>query len=141
MCGRCCLALRIRAATGIVIKFSPVVAENTPKEGALRFQEPPKRPQRRVKVEVYPTASCTRTRRKSTPCSLGRVQMLAPSCPIRSAGCGANSKLFDLAFIFGDRERALAGVTGRDRRKEICWPSSIARASTASRSGTKVQRT
>ena len=60
------------AQAEIVIKFSHVVAENTPKgKGALLFKQlAEERLKGKVTVEVYPTARCSATARKWKHCYL-----------------------------------------------------------------------
>jgi TRAP-type C4-dicarboxylate transport system substrate-binding protein len=60
----------------IVIKFSHVVATDTPKgKAAERFKElAEKATNGRVKVEVYPNSSCTRTRKSWKRCSWARCR-------------------------------------------------------------------
>jgi hypothetical protein len=64
------------AQAPIVIKFSHVVANDTPKgKGAERFKElAEKATKGRVKVESIRTARCTRTRKKWKRCSWARCR-------------------------------------------------------------------
>src|SRR3954462_14688341 len=68
-------------AQPIVIKFSHVVAENTPKgKGSLKFKElAEERSKGRVKVEVYPNSSLFKDGEEMEALQLGSVQLLAPS--------------------------------------------------------------
>lgn len=77
--GGSCLA---NAAQPIVIKFSHVVAENTPKgQGALLFKKlVEQRLGGRVEVDVYPNSSLFGDGKEMEALLLGDVQMLAPSC-------------------------------------------------------------
>src|SRR6185436_1320194 len=65
----------------IVIKFSHVVAVNTPKgKGAERFKQlAEERTNGRVKVEVYPNSQLYKDGEEMEALQLGSVQMLAPS--------------------------------------------------------------
>ena len=65
----------------IVIKFSHVVAPDTPKgNGAQRFKElAEERSKGRVKVEVYPNSQLYKDKEELEALQLGSVQMLAPS--------------------------------------------------------------
>src|SRR5882762_2023703 len=65
----------------IVIKFSHVVAPDTPKgKGALKFQElAEKYTSGKVKVEVYPNSQLYKDKEELEALQLGAVQMLAPS--------------------------------------------------------------
>ncbi len=76
--GGSCLA---NAAQPIVIKFSHVVAENTPKgQGALLFKKlVEQRLGGRVEVDVYPNSSLFGDGKEMEALLLGDVQMLAPS--------------------------------------------------------------
>ena len=68
-------------AAPIVIKFSHVVAPDTPKgNGAQRFKElAEERTKGRVKVEVYPNSQLYKDKEEMEALQLGSVQMLAPS--------------------------------------------------------------
>ena len=70
-----------QAQQPIVVKFSHVVAEDTPKgKGALKFKELAEaRTKGRVKVEVYPNSQLYKDREEIEALQLGAVQMLAPS--------------------------------------------------------------
>src|SRR5215212_6114319 len=86
----------------IVIKFSHVVAENTPKgKGALKFKElAEERAKGRVKVEVYPNSSLFKDGEEMEALQLGSVQMLAPSLA-KFGPLGAREfEVFDLPYIF-----------------------------------------
>src|SRR5665647_366567 len=88
----------------IVIKFSHVVAENTPKcKGALKFKELAEaRTKGRVKVEVYPNSQLFKDGEEMQMLQLGNVQMLAPSVA-KFGPLGAREfEVFDLPYIFDD---------------------------------------
>jgi C4-dicarboxylate-binding protein DctP len=96
----------------IVIKFSHVVAENTPKgKGALKFKELAEaRTKGRVKVEVYPNSQLFKDGEEMQMLQLGNVQMLAPSVS-KFGPLGVRAfEVFDLPFIFDD-EKDLHNVT------------------------------
>jgi C4-dicarboxylate-binding protein DctP len=103
----------------IVIKFSHVVAENTPKgKGALRFKElAEKATNGRVKVEVYPNSQLYKDAEEVDALQLGAVQMLAPSVS-KFGPLGAREfEVFDLPYIFGDvseMHRVTEGAVGND---------------------------
>src|SRR3954471_15019854 len=69
------------AQSPIVIKFSHVVTDNTPKgKGALKFKElAESRTSGRVKVDVYPNSTLYKDGEEMNALQLGSVQMLAPS--------------------------------------------------------------
>ncbi|MCX7139792.1 MAG: TRAP transporter substrate-binding protein [Proteobacteria bacterium] len=88
----------------IVIKFSHVVAEDTPKgKGALKFKELCEtRTKGRVKVEVYPNSQLFKDGEEMQMLQLGNVQMLAPSVS-KFGPLGAREfEVFDLPYIFDD---------------------------------------
>jgi C4-dicarboxylate-binding protein DctP len=88
----------------IVIKFSHVVAEDTPKgKGALKFKELSEaRTKGRVKVEVYPNSQLFKDGEEMQMLQLGNVQMLAPSVS-KFGPLGAREfEVFDLPYIFDD---------------------------------------
>jgi C4-dicarboxylate-binding protein DctP len=96
----------------IVIKFSHVVAENTPKgKGALKFKElAEERTKGRVKVEVYPNSSLFKDGEEMEALQLGSVQMLAPSLAKFGPLGVRDFEVFDLPFIF-DNTAELHKVT------------------------------
>ena len=88
----------------IVIKFSHVVAEDTPKgKGALKFKELSEaRTKGRVKIEVYPNSQLFKDGEEMQMLQLGNVQMLAPSVS-KFGPLGAREfEVFDLPYIFDD---------------------------------------
>ncbi len=96
----------------IVIKFSHVVAENTPKgKGALKFKELAEaRTKGRVKVDVYANSTLYKDGEEMQMLQLGSVQMLAPSVS-KFGPLGVRAfEVFDLPFIF-DNEKDLHNVT------------------------------
>jgi len=104
--------LSASAQAPIVIKFSHVVANDTPKgKGALKFQElAEKYTAGKVKIEVYPNSQLYKDKEELEALQLGAVQMLAPSLA-KFAPLGVKEfEVFDLPFIFKDRA-ALAKVT------------------------------
>jgi C4-dicarboxylate-binding protein DctP len=93
-----------QAQQPIVIKFSHVVAEDTPKgKGALKFKELAEaRTKGRVKVEVYPNSQLFKDGEEMQMLQLGNVQMLAPSVS-KFGPLGAREfEVFDLPYIFDD---------------------------------------
>jgi C4-dicarboxylate-binding protein DctP len=104
----------------IIIKFSHVVAPDTPKgKGAERFRElAEKYTGGAVKVEVYPNSQLYKDKEELEALQLGAVQMLAPSLA-KFGPLGAREfEVFDLPFIFPDKE-ALRKVTGGPIGKEL----------------------
>jgi C4-dicarboxylate-binding protein DctP len=100
------------AQAPIVIKFSHVVAPDTPKgKGAQRFKElVEERTKGKVKVEVYPNSQLYKDKEELEALQLGSVQMLAPSLA-KFGPLGAKEfEVFDLPFLFKD-DAAFRGIT------------------------------
>lgn len=92
------------AQTPIVIKFSHVVATDTPKGKAAEFfaKRVAELTKGRVKVEVYPNSQLYKDKEELEALQLGSVQMLAPSLS-KFAPLGVKEfEVFDLPFIFDD---------------------------------------
>ena len=70
-----------RAQAPIIIKFSHVVAPDTPKgKGAQKFKELAEaRTNGKVKIELYPNSQLYKDKEELEALQLGSVQMLAPS--------------------------------------------------------------
>src|SRR6202163_660880 len=100
------------AQAPIVIKFSHVVATNTPKgKAAVRFQElAQKYTDGKVKVEVYPNSQLYKDKEELEALQLGAVQMLAPSLAKFGPIGVKEFEVFDLPFILPDKA-ALRRVT------------------------------
>jgi C4-dicarboxylate-binding protein DctP len=91
-------------AAPIVIKFSHVVAQNTPKGQAADYFKKlaEERTKGKVKVEVYPNSQLYKDKEEMEALQLGAVQMLAPSLA-KFAPLGVKEfEVFDLPFIFHD---------------------------------------
>ena len=103
----CALSLAIaglaQAADPIVIKFSHVVAENTPKgQGAVLFKKlAEERLAGKVKVEVYPNSSLFGDGKEMEALLLGDVQIIAPSLA-KFEQYTKQIQVFDLPFLFDD---------------------------------------
>ncbi|MCX7175714.1 MAG: TRAP transporter substrate-binding protein [Proteobacteria bacterium] len=112
------------AQSPIVIKFSHVVANDTPKgQGALKFKEIAEaRTNGRVKVEVYPNSQLYKDKEELEALQLGAVQMLAPSLS-KFGPLGAKEfEVFDLPFIFdnvAELHRVMDGPTGAMLMKNL----------------------
>ncbi len=88
----------------IVIKFSHVVAVDTPKGKAAEFfaKRAGELTKGKVKVEVYPNSQLYKDKEEMEALQLGSVQMLAPSLS-KFAPLGVKEfEVFDLPFIFDD---------------------------------------
>jgi C4-dicarboxylate-binding protein DctP len=91
-------------AEPIVIKFSHVVAVDTPKGQAAEFfkKRAEELTQGKVKVEVYPNSQLYKDKEELEALQMGSVQMLAPSLA-KFGPLGAKQfEVFDLPFIFND---------------------------------------
>ena len=103
----------------IVIKFSHVVAPDTPKgKGAERFKQlVEERSKGRIKVEVYPNSQLYKDKEEMEALQLGSVQMLAPSLAKFGPLGVKEFEVFDLPFLFKDDAsfRAVTeGAVGKD---------------------------
>jgi C4-dicarboxylate-binding protein DctP len=97
----------VLAQAPIVIKFSHVVADDTPKgKGALRFKElAEKYTQGKVKIEIYPNSQLYKDKEEIEALQLGAVHLLAPSTA-KFAPLGAKEfEALDLPFIYKDDEQ------------------------------------
>jgi C4-dicarboxylate-binding protein DctP len=116
-------ALALLAFTGaqaqqpIVVKFSHVVTDDTPKgKGALKFKELAEaKTKGRVKVEVYPNSQLYKDREELEALQLGAVQMLAPSVSKFGPLGVRKFEVFDLPYMFADEaslEKVVDGPVG-----------------------------
>jgi C4-dicarboxylate-binding protein DctP len=105
------------AQSPIIIKFSHVVANDTPKgKGALKFKElAEKYTNGKVKVEVYPNSQLFKDKEEMDALQLGSVQMLAPSTA-KFAPLGVKEfEALDLPWLFKDDAtyaKAMKGPVG-----------------------------
>ena len=108
------------AAEPIVIKFSHVVAPDTPKgKGAAKFEElAEKYTNGAVNVEVYPNSQLYKDKEELEALQLGAVQMLAPSLAKFGPLGVQDFEVFDLPFIFSGYD-ALHKVTKGDVGKQL----------------------
>jgi C4-dicarboxylate-binding protein DctP len=102
------------AQAPIVIKFSHVVANDTPKgKAALRFKElAEKATAGKVKVEVYPNSTLYKDKEEMEALQLGSVQMLAPSLAKFGPLGVKEFEAFDMPFIFQDKQALYRVTTG-----------------------------
>jgi C4-dicarboxylate-binding protein DctP len=112
------------AQSPIVIKFSHVVANDTPKgKAAERFKElAEKATKGRVKVEVYPNSTLYKDKEEMEALQLGAVQMLAPSLAKFGPLGVKEFEVFDLPYIFPSKDvlyRVTEGPVGRDLFKKL----------------------
>ncbi|MDN3274246.1 DctP family TRAP transporter solute-binding subunit [Frankia sp. RB7] len=107
-----------QAQSPIIIKFSHVVANDTPKgKGALKFKElAEKYTDGKVKIEVYPNSSLYKDKEEIEALQLGSVQMLAPSTA-KFAPLGIKEfEALDLPWLFKDDatySNAMKGTVGK----------------------------
>ena len=96
----------------IIIKFSHVVAKDTPKgKAAEKFKELAEAATKgKVKIEIYPNSTLYKDKEELEALQLGAVQMLAPSLAKFGPLGVKEFELFDLPFIFADK-KALAKIT------------------------------
>jgi C4-dicarboxylate-binding protein DctP len=100
------------AQTPIVIKFSHVVAPDTPKgRGADKFKElAEKYTDGKVKVEVYPNSQLYKDKEELEALQLGAVQMLATSLAKFGPLGVKEFEVFDIPYIIPDKA-ALTRIT------------------------------
>ncbi len=108
----------------IIIKFSHVVAADTPKgKGALRFKElAEERTKGRVKVEVYANSTLYKDKEEVEALQLGAVQMLAPSLAKFGPLGVKEFEVFDLPYIFPSKaalQRIEDGPVGANLFKKL----------------------
>jgi C4-dicarboxylate-binding protein DctP len=92
------------AQSPIVIKFSHVVASNTPKGAATeKFKElAEKYTDGKVKIEIYPNSTLYKDKEELEALQLGAVQMLAPSNSKFGPIGVREFEVFDLPYILPD---------------------------------------
>ncbi|MDO9527503.1 MAG: TRAP transporter substrate-binding protein [Gemmobacter sp.] len=106
-------------AEPVVIKFSHVVAPDTPKgKGAEKFKELAEQyTNGAVKVEVYPNSQLYKDKEEMEALQLGAVQMLAPSLAKFGPLGVQQFELFDLPFLmsgYDDLRKITDGDIGKD---------------------------
>jgi C4-dicarboxylate-binding protein DctP len=96
----------------IIIKFSHVVAPDTPKgKGAEKFKELAERyTNGRAKIELYPNSQLYKDKEEVEALQLGAVQMLAPSLAKFGPLGVREFEVFDIPYILSDKD-ALRRVT------------------------------
>jgi C4-dicarboxylate-binding protein DctP len=103
----------------IILKFSHVVAPDTPKgKGAQKFKELAEAATAgKVKVEVYPNSQLYKDKEEMEALQLGSVQMLAPSLS-KFGPLGAKEfEVFDFPYMFADKaalRKVTNGPIGKD---------------------------
>lgn len=101
--GALAMPMLASAQAPIVIKFSHVVADQTPKgQGALKFKElAEKKFPGRVNVQVFPSSQLFGDGKELEALLLGDVQMIAPSLS-KFDRYTKKIQVFDLPFLFDD---------------------------------------
>jgi C4-dicarboxylate-binding protein DctP len=112
------------AQAPIVIKFSHVVASDTPKgKAAERFKQLAEAATKgRVRVEVYPNSTLYKDKEELEALQLGAAQMLAPSLAKFGPFGIKEFEIFDLPYLFPNKEalyRVTEGPVGRDLFKKL----------------------
>jgi C4-dicarboxylate-binding protein DctP len=105
------------ASAEIIVKFSHVVADNTPKgQAALKFkEEAEKLLPGKVKVEVYPNSQLFGDAKEMEALALGDVQIIAPSLS-KFDRYTKKLQVYDLPFLFDDTvaiDRFQASAAGK----------------------------
>ena len=118
------LSVNAWAQSPIVIKFSHVVAKDTPKgKAAEKFKELAEAATKgRVKIEVYANSTLYKDKEELEALQLGAVQMLAPSMAKFGPMGIKEFELFDLPYLFTDQqslERVTNGPVGRELLKKL----------------------
>ena len=98
----------------IVVKFSHVVAVDTPKgKAAEKFKQlAEERTKGKVKVEVYPNSQLYKDKEEVEALQLGAVQMLAPSLAKFGPLGVKEFEVFDLPYLFDSYEELHKVTTG-----------------------------
>lgn len=117
--GLCLTAIAGASAEPIVIKFSHVVAVDTPKgQASEKFKQLAEQyTNNQVKVEVYPNSQLYKDKEELEALQLGAVQMLAPSLA-KFGPLGAKEfEVFDFPCLFADAasvHRITQGPIGKE---------------------------
>jgi C4-dicarboxylate-binding protein DctP len=112
------------AAGPILIRFSHVVADDTPKgKAALRFKEAAeRRTGGQVKVEIYPNSTLHKDGDEIDALLAGKVEIIAPSLSKFSPLGLTEFEVFDLPYIFPSRgmlRRVTDGPVGQGLLKKL----------------------
>jgi C4-dicarboxylate-binding protein DctP len=134
------LSVTATAQQPIVIKFSHVVATDTPKGKASDFfaKRAAELTQGKVTVEVYANSTLYKDKAELEALQLGAVQMLAPSLAKFGPIGVREFEVFDLPYLFGSFEDVHKVTQGPVRSASNCWPCWNPKASRAWPTGTTV---
>jgi C4-dicarboxylate-binding protein DctP len=116
----CAISFGAYAQQPIVIKFSHVVSNDTPKGKAAEMfaKKAAELTKGRVKVEVYGNSTLYKDKEEMEALQLGAVQMLAPSLAKFGPLGVKEFEVFDLPFMFSDYD-ALRKVTNGPVGKQL----------------------
>jgi C4-dicarboxylate-binding protein DctP len=119
-----CVCINAQAQAPIIIKFSHVVAPDTPKgQAAQRFKQlAEKATQGRVKVELYPNSQLYKDKEELEALQLGAVQMLAPSLAKFGPLGVKEFEAFELPYLFPTKAalyRVTEGAIGKGMLKKL----------------------
>ncbi len=111
-------SLMALAQAPIVIKFSHVVANNTPKGNAADYfkKKAEELTKGRVKIEVYANSTLYKDKEEMEALQIGAVQMLAPSLAKFGPLGVKEFEVFDLPYLFAsydDLHKVTQGPMGR----------------------------
>lgn len=114
----CAVSFGAYAQQPLVIKFSHVVAADTPKGKAAEMfaKKAGELTHGKVKVEVYPNSTLYKDKEEMEALQLGAVQMLAPSLAKFGPLGVKEFEVFDLPFIFSnydDLHKITNGAVGK----------------------------
>ena len=114
----CAVTATASAQQPVVIKFSHVVAQDTPKGKAADFfaKRAGELTKGKVKVEVYPNSTLYKDKEEMEALQLGAVQMLAPSLAKFGPLGVREFEVFDLPYIFDgydDLHKVTNGPVGK----------------------------
>jgi C4-dicarboxylate-binding protein DctP len=106
VCALVAFGATVAQALQVVIKFSHVVAQDTPKGKAAEFfaKKAAELTGGKVKVEVYANSALYKDKEEMEALQMGSVQMLAPSLAKFGPLGVKEFEVFDLPFIFDDRD-------------------------------------
>lgn len=114
----CAVTATASAQQPVVIKFSHVVAQDTPKGKAAEFfaKRAAELTKGKVKVEVYANSTLYKDKEEMEALQLGAVQMLAPSLAKFGPLGVREFEVFDLPYIFdgyADLHKVTQGPVGK----------------------------
>jgi C4-dicarboxylate-binding protein DctP len=118
------IAGMVNAQQPIIIKFSHVVAVDTPKGQAAEYFKKlaEERTKGKVKVEVYANSQLYKDKEEMEALQLGSVQMLAPSLAKFGPLGVKEFEVFDLPYMFGsydDLHKVTTGPLGQRLLKKL----------------------